>query len=76
MGPRKAAEKFVDRTCGRAVRYEVILYGALAATGRGHLTDQAILEVLTAEAPAEIVWKPETVLPFHTNGMTFRAFGS
>ena len=76
MGPRKAAEKFVDRTRGRAVRYEVILYGALAATGRGHLTDQAILEVLTAEAPAEIVWKPETVLPFHTNGMTFRAFGS
>lgn len=76
MGPRKAAEIYVERTRGRAVRYEVTLYGALAATGRGHLTDQAILEVLTAEAPAEIVWKPETVLPFHTNGMTFKAYGA
>lgn len=76
MGPRKAAELFVARTRDRVVRYEVTLYGALAATGRGHLTDQAILEVLTAVAPSEIVWKPETVLPFHTNGMVFRAFGS
>ena len=50
------------------------LYGALAATGRGHLTDQAIMEVLTAVAPVEIIWEPETVLPFHTNAMTFRAF--
>ncbi len=76
MGPRKAAEIFVERTRGRAVRYEVTLYGALAATGRGHLTDQAILGVLTAVAPAEIVWKPDIVLPFHTNGMTFKAYGA
>ena len=74
MGPRKAAEIFAARTAGRASRYEVTLYGALAATGRGHLTDQAILSSLTPVAPAEIVWKPETVLPFHTNGMTFKAF--
>ena len=76
MGPRKAAEIFVERTRDRALRYEVTLYGALAATGRGHLTDQAILEVLTGVAPTEILWKPETVLPFHTNGMTFRAIGA
>jgi len=75
MGPRKAAELFAERTRGGVSRYEVTLFGALAATGRGHLTDQAILEVLTAVAPAEIVWKPETVLSFHTNGMTFKAFG-
>lgn len=74
MGPRKAARLFAERTTGRAARYEVTLYGALAATGRGHLTDQAILTELTAVAPAEIVWKPETVLPFHTNGMTFKAY--
>lgn len=73
MGPRKAAELFLARKHG-AVRFEVTLYGALAATGKGHLTDQAILEVLTPAAPTEIVWKPETVLPFHTNGMTFKAF--
>ncbi len=74
MGPQKAARLFAGRTSERAARYEVTLYGALAATGRGHLTDQAILAELTAVAPAEIVWKPETVLAFHTNGMTFRAF--
>ena len=74
MGPRKAAEIFAERTSGHALRYEVTLYGALAATGRGHLTDQAILNVLTPVAPAEIVWRPEIVLPFHTNGMTFKAF--
>ncbi len=76
MGPRKAAERFAARTAARTVRYEVTLYGALAATGRGHLTDQAILAVLTPIAPAEIVWKPETVLPFHTNAMTFVAYGA
>ncbi len=74
MGPRRAAELFEARTRGRAARYEVTLYGALAATGKGHLTDQAILQVLTPCAPSEIVWKPEIVLPFHTNGMTFKAF--
>ncbi len=74
MGPRKAAEIFGERTRSAAKRYEVSLYGALAATGRGHLTDQAILQVLTPIAPTEIEWKPETVLPFHTNGMTFKAY--
>lgn len=75
MGPRKAALQFLETTSG-AARYEVTLYGALAATGKGHLTDKAILDVLSPAAPAEIVWKPDTVLPFHTNGMVFRAFDS
>ena len=74
MGPRKAAEIFGERTRSAAKRHEVPLHGALAATGRGHLTDQAILQVLTPIAPTEIAWKPETVLPFHTNGMTFKAY--
>ena len=74
MGPRKAARTFLERTRDRASRYTCTLYGALAATGRGHLTDQAILTVLTEAAPTEIIWKPETVLPFHTNGMKFEAF--
>ena len=73
MGPRKAAERFLERTPG-AARYEVTLYGSLAATGKGHLTDKAILDVLNTAAPSEIIWKPEIVLPFHTNGMTFKAF--
>ena len=73
MGPRKAAERFVERT-PNAKRYEATLYGSLAATGKGHLTDKAILDTLKPHAPAEIIWKPEVVLPFHTNGMKFDAF--
>lgn len=73
MGPRKAAERFADRTRNFTSQYRVTLYGALAATGKGHLTDKAILDVLTPIGATEIVWKPETVLDFHTNGMTFEA---
>ena len=47
------------------------LYGSLAATGKGHLTDVAILSVLEPIAPTQIVWEPKVVLPFHPNGMLF-----
>ena len=70
MGPKKAAERFAER-CHDADAYRVTLYGSLAATGKGHLTDAAILSVLEPLAPTEIVWKPEVVLPFHPNGMLF-----
>jgi L-serine dehydratase len=73
MGPRKAAERFLEDNRD-AVRFEVTLYGALAATGKGHLTDVAILDVLKPVAPTTIIWKPEVVLPFHTNGMMFRSY--
>ena len=73
MGPRKAARIFSERTPG-AARYAVTLYGSLAATGKGHLTDQAILEVLMPLAPTDIIWKSDTFLPFHPNGMLFEAF--
>lgn len=75
MGPRKAAQIFLERNPG-ASSFEVTLYGSLAATGKGHLTDVAITDVLSQTAPTEIVWHPEIVLPFHTNGMTFKAFDS
>ncbi|MDL2230770.1 L-serine ammonia-lyase, iron-sulfur-dependent, subunit alpha, partial [Alistipes sp. OttesenSCG-928-L06] len=73
MGPRKAAQQFSSRTPG-AARYVVTLYGSLAATGRGHLTDRAILDVLEPLASTEIIWKPDIFLPFHPNGMLFEAF--
>ena len=75
MGPRRAAEQFVAR-CPGASGYEVTLYGSLAATGKGHMTDVAILETLTPIAPTEIIWKPDIVLPFHPNGMEFKAYGA
>lgn len=73
MGPQQAARLFSQRAPGAAT-YRVTLYGSLAATGRGHLTDKAILDVLSPLAPTELVWKPETVLAFHPNGMLFEAF--
>lgn len=69
MGPRHAAEIFRSRY-PEAVSYEVTLYGSLAATGKGHMTDVAILDVLPG---ALIHWEAEVFLPFHPNGMRFRA---
>ena len=71
MGPQKAAHIFNNRF-PNAASFEVTLYGSLAATGKGHMTDKAILDTL--QAPTEIVWKPEVILPFHPNGMLFKAF--
>jgi len=71
MAPRKAAEQFLERHPD-AVRFRVTLFGSLAATGKGHLTDKALLSVF-APRTCEILWKPETELPVHPNGMTFEA---
>lgn len=75
MGPRKAATLFSERIKD-AASCRVTLYGALAATGKGHMTDKAILDVLMPIVPTEIVWEPDTVLDYHTNGMRFEAFDS
>lgn len=72
MGPRNAAGIFAGRNPG-AASFEVTLYGSLAATGRGHLTDVAVEEALSPTAPVSIIWQPQTFLPFHPNGMQFRA---
>lgn len=73
MGPRKAAELFRDDIGKDAASFVVTLYGSLAATGKGHLTDRAILDTLNPVAPTEIIWRPDIVHPFHTNGMKFTA---
>ena len=79
MGPQKAAMLFAARH-PEAASFEVTLYGSLAATGKGHLTDVAITDVLKTagassspdgQTPVAIVWKPEVFLPYHPNGMKF-----
>ena len=72
MGPQKAAKIFTERHQD-ASSFQVILYGSLAATGKGHMTDIAIEEVMRPTAPVEIIWQPQTFLPFHPNGMKFIA---
>lgn len=72
MGPRKAAEIFLGRH-PEANAFKVTLYGSLAATGKGHMTDVAITETLQPHAPLTIVWEPKIFLPFHPNGMMFQS---
>lgn len=72
MGPQKAAKIFLENN-RRASSFEVTLYGSLAATGKGHMTDIAIIEVLEPIAPVRIIWKPDVFLPFHPNGMKFKS---
>ena len=73
MAPRKAAEMFLERHPD-AASFKVTLYGSLAATGVGHMTDVAIIDTLQPTAPVEIIWQPKVFLPFHPNGMTFAAY--
>ena len=73
MGPRKAAELFLQRHQD-ATKFKVTLYGSLAATGKGHMTDVAIEDTLQPIAPVEIIWQPKVFLPFHPNAMTFAAY--
>ena len=69
MGPHRAAEIYLARH-PEAKSFQVTLYGSLAATGRGHLTDVAISQVLGNER-TRILWHPEIVSNFHPNGMCF-----
>ena len=75
MGPMRAARMFLERNRG-AVRFNVTLYGSLAATGKGHMTDAAILEVLSPVAKTNITWEPKVFLPFHPNGILFQSFAA
>ena len=75
MGPNNAARIFAERHTD-AARFEVTLYGSLAATGKGHMTDVAILEALEPIGPVKIFWEPSRFLEYHPNGMLFKAFGA
>ncbi len=74
MGPSKAATMFSHRH-PEADSFEVTLYGSLAATGKGHLTDVAIIDALSdgGRKRVDIVWEPDIFLPYHPNGMKFTA---
>ncbi len=71
MGPKFAAKKFAKKN-PNAKSFKVILYGSLALTGRGHLTDFIIKKTLPKKT--EILWKQDEYLPLHPNGMIFQAY--
>lgn len=71
MGPQRAAKIFNSKNPD-AASFRVHLYGSLAATGKGHLTDFIIIKTL-APKEVEILWEADVVKEFHTNGMKFEA---
>ncbi len=71
MGPIAAAQVFAA-AWPRADAFSVTLYGSLAKTGRGHLTDRAIRGAL-APRPVEIIFDTATEDLPHPNTMDFTA---
>lgn len=74
MAPRHAALTFLTQH-PHAAGYRVTLFGSLAATGRGHLTDKALADVFQGHK-MELLWVPEQQLPLHPNGMRFEVISS
>ena len=72
IGPIRACNRFLEEHPD-ADRFEVTLYGSLAKTGRGHLTDVAIRDSF-GPVETEILWDTETQDLPHPNTMKLRAF--
>lgn len=72
MGPKNAADIFLENNKKKAIAFKVTLHGSLAATGKGHLTDKVLKETFV-DYDLEIIWKPEIVLETHPNGIMFEA---
>ena len=73
MGPKKAAEIFLDKNEG-AFKFVVSLYGSLALTGRGHLTDVVIKDTLGEDTVVNFM--PEVIKEKHANALEFFSYDS
>ncbi len=71
MGPQRAAKRYKEKY-PEADSYKCTLYGSLAATGRGHLTDY-IIEKEFSPKKVEIVWRADITPEFHPNGLMMEA---
>lgn len=67
MGPSRAAMRYKE-VFPDAKSYRVTLFGSLAATGKGHLTDIALKQQLEPSG-VEIIFDMETEMDFHPNAM-------
>ena len=72
MGPSEVATTF-GRKNADAASFKVILYGSLAATGKGHFTDKAILDELSPK-PVVFEWQPDIFLERHPNALKIIAY--
>ena len=74
MGPERAARDFLMRY-PTAAKYRVVLFGSLARTGKGHLTDRALLSVLPSDRTQVIFDTDRGELP-HPNTLAITALGA
>ena len=74
MGPFKAAKQF-GAQYPDADAFKVTLYGSLALTGKGHMTDTVIAEAL-GEDRTEIVFDKTSPTPGHPNTMEMTAMNN
>lgn len=70
VGPMKVCLR-MNETYPNATHYEVTLYGSLALTGKGHLTDYIIQKTLNR--PVTIHWMAKA-LDYHPNGMKVEVY--
>ena len=73
MGPDKAARYFKELHPD-ADSYKAILYGSLSSTGKGHKTDEAILDVFEGSNIELVFGSHETENLPHENTMEFYAY--
>ena len=72
MGPAKAASEMLKRY-PNANEFKVILYGSLALTGKGHLTDKVLIDTF-APIPCEVAFDIFTPCDYHPNMLDIKAF--
>ncbi len=72
MGPKRATEIFRNKHVD-ADRFKVILYGSLALTGKGHLTDEIIKTTLEGYE-TEIIFDEQTSCDVHPNTFDIIAY--
>ena len=73
MGPNKAAELF-KKKYPEADFFRVILYGSLSETGKGHKTDEAVLQALEPTETEVVFAKPPYPDLPHENTLDFFAY--
>ena len=70
LGPKKAAEYVLNKYKG-ADFFEVTLFGSLALTGKGHLTDYIIYETLKDKCKVVFDY---SLIETHPNTLTFKVY--
>ena len=77
MGPAYACENMLKKIKEQQLvvnNYVVTLYGSLALTGKGHMTDKVIKKILGPNT--KIIFDFENTFDYHPNGMKIEAFNN